>query len=514
MKSEILSVLATVRRRQQWMSALRVLCFGLLGGAAAALVVGAVHFTMAVGRSAFGRWVHTDDVIPAEWGFGLLAAGALVGVLLALLRRGRWETAAIAVDGHYKLKDRTISALEFLESGGDPLRELQIDDAARHLHGVNARQVAPFRFTWEMPVAGLLVIVASVFLMWPSGVQPLEAATLEPLPGVLMAADEIKAGLEELEKAAEDTQDEELKELVEELQEDVEAMKLPGVELKEALETISEMQERMQQEQAQYNESLMDAQLQSLGGAMMAASDFQGAGSRLKEQDYEKAAEELEQLEQVNLQRREQRAMEEKLATLSATCEQLGLGQLADAMTTLGEGVSGGNNGKVREGTNRLARQVRRHQQRKVTQSLLRSQVNRLSECKGMCRNPRVGPQQLVNQQSKKPSESWGTSTTGNPYGDRNRIASMTNLQEITGQAGEGPSDIELTSSPEGQEQARRDYQEVFEQYQQMSQAVLDSEPIPLGHRQTIRNYFELIRPGVDELADQDEQHAAEQPTN
>jgi hypothetical protein len=28
-----------------------------------------------------------------------------------------------------------------------------------------------------------------------------------------------------------------------------------------------------------------------------------------------------------------------------------------------------------------------------------------------------------------------------------------------------------------------------------MSEAVLDSEPIPLGHRQTIRRYFELIRP-------------------
>ena len=27
----------------------------------------------------------------------------------------------------------------------------------------------------------------------------------------------------------------------------------------------------------------------------------------------------------------------------------------------------------------------------------------------------------------------------------------------------------------------------------------LDSEPIPLGHRQTIRRYFELIRPQNDE---------------
>jgi hypothetical protein len=35
-----------------------------------------------------------------------------------------------------------------------------------------------------------------------------------------------------------------------------------------------------------------------------------------------------------------------------------------------------------------------------------------------------------------------------------------------------------------------------------MSEAVLDSEPIPLGHRQTIRRYFELIRPQNSDLPD------------
>ena len=32
-----------------------------------------------------------------------------------------------------------------------------------------------------------------------------------------------------------------------------------------------------------------------------------------------------------------------------------------------------------------------------------------------------------------------------------------------------------------------------------MTEAALDTEPIPLGHRQTIRRYFELIRPQGDE---------------
>jgi hypothetical protein len=35
----------------------------------------------------------------------------------------------------------------------------------------------------------------------------------------------------------------------------------------------------------------------------------------------------------------------------------------------------------------------------------------------------------------------------------------------------------------------------MYQKYRKLSEAVLDSEPIPLGHRQTIRRYFELIRP-------------------
>ena len=53
--------------------------------------------------------------------------------------------------------------------------------------------------------------------------------------------------------------------------------------------------------------------------------------------------------------------------------------------------------------------------------------------------------------------------------------------------------------APEGQEQARRKAQGNYDDYQKMAEAVLDSEPIPLGHRQTIRTYFELIRPGPGE---------------
>jgi len=50
-------------------------------------------------------------------------------------------------------------------------------------------------------------------------------------------------------------------------------------------------------------------------------------------------------------------------------------------------------------------------------------------------------------------------------------------------------------TSPEQQQEATRQYREKVDKYEQISESVLDSEPIPLGHRQTIRRYFEMIRP-------------------
>ena len=92
--------------------------------------------------------------------------------------------------------------------------------------------------------------------------------------------------------------------------------------------------------------------------------------------------------------------------------------------------------------------------------------------------------------------------TSGNVIGDKTNLLAKRKIEEITGNPGEGPAEMETMHSPEGREQAGRAYREMYQKYQKMSEAVLDSEPIPLGHRQTIRRYFELIRPQNADLND------------
>ena len=73
----------------------------------------------------------------------------------------------------------------------------------------------------------------------------------------------------------------------------------------------------------------------------------------------------------------------------------------------------------------------------------------------------------------------------------------------------QGDSEVETETGNEQQEEAARSYKEQVAKYEALSESALESESIPLGHRQTIRKYFELIRPTsaeTDKVKDQTEQ--------
>ncbi|MEJ7592975.1 MAG: hypothetical protein WKF77_15615 [Planctomycetaceae bacterium] len=65
--------------------------------------------------------------------------------------------------------------------------------------------------------------------------------------------------------------------------------------------------------------------------------------------------------------------------------------------------------------------------------------------------------------------------------------------------SGTGDSDIETEKGPEQEQEAVRQYRQNADKYEALNESVLESESIPLGHRQTIRRYFEMIRPNASE---------------
>jgi hypothetical protein len=490
MRGRIYRELGPVRRRQQALYLLRSAAWGLLAGSVAGIAAGIWQRVAGV------------QVSPALAG-SILGAGPLLGLLVGWLRGRDWHRAAAAVDAHYHLKDRTATALEFLSRPeATPIHELQVQDAVEHLATIEPREVVPFRVPRTLLYAVGCAVAAILLLTWPPATRPAKAGPTAPDPAIVAEAKEFEENsLKQLDELAKNERDPKLEKLVEQLRKKVQEMKEPGIDVREALAKLSEMQAAIAQQQAQYNTGLVDGQLQALGAALTPADALEAAGQALQEGKFDKAAEELEKLEDPELDRKEAKAVEEKLKQVAEAMGEAGLGQLSDAASELAEGVKGGGKGKFKKATKTLAKLTKAHARRRRINRLLATEVENLNESKNRCNNNSLARGRRP-EKSKSPSSNFGLSTSGNVIGEKTNMLSKRNIQEITGEPGDGPSEMETTHSPEGRQMASRGYRDAYQKALKKSEAVLDSEPIPLGHRQTIRRYFESIRPQNEDGGD------------
>lgn len=499
MKSEILDFLNPVRRRLRMQSGLSLLATGATVGGIACAIMGLARFATG--------W-EPALVEYAVVFFGTTGVFGLVGLVLSQ----SWNKSASAVDTHYDLKDRTISALEFANKpAASALQELQMEDATSHLKSVDPVAVVPFKAPRQLAWACLSTAAALLLMIVPAG-KTVQADTSQPA-GIAEAAAEIKEEIEQMEELAEEAGVEELIELVEVLKKDLEELKKPETDERQSLETISEMQQKMQDMMATMNIAGMDAELSALAEAMAGAAAFKPAADALKKEDLEKAAEALENIEPQDMDRKESRPTSEKLAQSAASAKKKGMGKLSETLSQLSDSVKKSDSDSTCENCNSLSKQIKKHSLCKSMCKMLNSKCNKLGECKklcsgncnksgnGQCQGTGINMAQgQSNKKSNSPSKKAGAKSAGNINGEKTKLDSQRQMAKLTGQMGEGgDSEFETTTSPEAQEKATRRAKEAFAKYQKMSEAVLDSEPIPLGHRQTIRKYFELIRPSGDE---------------
>ena len=59
-----------------------------------------------------------------------------------------------------------------------------------------------------------------------------------------------------------------------------------------------------------------------------------------------------------------------------------------------------------------------------------------------------------------------------------------------------------MIEAPEGEQSAARAYAQRYQKFRSQAEAVLDTEPLPLGHRETVRQYFENIRPDKESVTE------------
>src|SRR5262249_12425705 len=133
----------------------------------------------------------------------LLVGGPLLGGLIGFLWRCSWRAAAAAVDRYYRLKDRSVTALEFLAKPAPTgMQSLQIADAAEHLRQVDPQQVVPWGWPRSLPYACAAAAVALALLLWPLSTPQAEGGPPAPLPHIVAEAERIEESLQDLEEEA------------------------------------------------------------------------------------------------------------------------------------------------------------------------------------------------------------------------------------------------------------------------------------------------------------------------
>lgn len=484
MQSPIFQQLQPVRHRQSIASVMRAAVYGLTAGSSTAVVFAVLRLL---------GWISS-----AEMGWGLLLGLPTVAAGSAVVRRLKtdWLPAARAIDEHYELKNRTETALAFLRRDRvDDFEQLQLADAARHLQRVEARQVVslslPKSFFWVCATTALAVVL----LCWPAGHSQVSAGPSQPLGAIVDEAEIVADDLQELLDALPEDHDPEIDALVKELLAKAAEMKEPGVDVREALAKLSEMQSELQAVAAELNVAAIDEQMKAIGEALQSAEALQEAGKALQEGQYDKASEQLAKLDMPKLDRKESRAVAGKLEKASQAADQKGLKKLAEAAKQSAEGLEKDNQSQTKQGISKLADAAKQQGNTKKISDLLKKQYDKLTECKGNCQANAQG-----NKPGDRPRLKAGRGTNETVQGSRTELDAKRNEEKIQGLKGEqGDSDTETLTTKEAEESAKRELKEVYHKYRKLSDAVLESEDIPLGHRQTIRRYFEAIRPTRDD---------------
>jgi len=465
-----------VRRRQQQLRALTCAAAGLFASSAALVALVLMRW--------LGVWT-----APTAVALALAVAGPVLGYAVGALWKRDWRDAAEAVDAHYGFKDRVLTALDFLAKPNNTrVHRLAVTDAMAHLDRVDARQVIPSDTPRVLPAA-VAALAASVLLLIITAPSQLSAEPAAPLAAVVGSAERAADELQALEEFAREQKDPEIEKLVTDLKQVVEEMKQPGVDLREALAKLSQMQSAIEQQQSKYNVGQVDADLQAIGQALALSDAFSEAGKALSSNQYEKAADELEKLELPQLDRQTEKAVKEKLDALARQMQDSGSSSLSAAAGDISKGL-GGDGTRFKQGLKRLAKEANGQSKRRKLVNLLKKQCDCLGDCKCDCENATPG------YAKGKGGSNWGLGASGNELAEQTPKFGGHYETRLTGrQSDEGEIEIETTHSPEGKQDAQRGYRETYDKYRKISEAVLDSEPIPLGHRQTIRRYFEAIRP-------------------
>jgi hypothetical protein len=416
------------------------------------------------------------------WSFSLLTVfGMVCGGLVGMLRSLDSKESARRIDAHYHLKDRFLTTWQILHRPAhSPMECLQQEDTATHAVQVVPQQVVPFRCPRQLVLAIAIILLAIVF----QGTGNREQGTERWVQG---------GGKREKEKGKRENETE------------IFAPPSPihspqSSSPKETLAALSRQEASLVKRINEFNIDAVDASMREIADSLLAAEATRFTALALKAENYAKAADELEKIDVTDLPPTERNAVAEGLKQNAVAAGIRKLDNLAQSLDHLAEQLDDDeeNIEDLRTATDELAEVFRTQELRKEIRRELVAKLSALETYKTQFAQTLQGKHGGDGTNpSDQPDNHWGTGSSGTAQSDQ-ATDTVGNLRrdQLTGMHGTGPSEIEtIRSDDPADTKTIRPYKNVHQEFQRISESVLESEPIPFGQRQMIRTYFERIRP-------------------
>jgi len=437
---------------------------------------------------------------------GLFAIAGVIGLTVLAVAWFRPVDAKKTVrmaDAKFGLPDHLLTSSELPSGEGEGWVRLQHEDTIARLRAVDWQGSWPLCWPRCSALAGgAAVVLAALLALLLTTYAPGIPEAAGPA-GLLNEAAAVEELLKDWEKAAERTADPELKNLLAELQPLRE--QLPKMTEREMLLALSKIENKLEALREAAGKESLEASAADMAAAFENVEGLSALAAALRQKNFAKA-EKLAEKEAEKLSRpgaeipqgAEQAG--EHMSKVAQKLAKTGCAEASSALQQASQSTAKKDPAGLGQAMSQLSKSLAREASRQAASRRLGLQLAQIGECKGGLgegEGPGAGLSLLPKlSEMKSPGQGAGGETDPNRVGDPTRSDPARSQENLTGTAGEGESEAEtLSSDAPGGEAPRSGKAAQFAPYEKLSQQAIADESLPLAYRQTIKKYFEAIRP-------------------
>lgn len=437
---------------------------------------------------------------------GLVVAGlAWLGVLAAAWFRPVDQTRTVRVaDAKFGLPDHTLTSSELPSEDEAGWLRLQHGDTAARLRGMDWKRSWPVQWPRFSALAGIAAVLSAGLVGLRLTILAPEAPAVVEPAGLANEAAAVEELLKDWDRAAELTEDPELKNLLGELQPLRE--QLATMDEREMLLTLSKIENKLEALRDAAGKESLEASAADMAAAFESVDGMSAMAAALRQKNFDKAAR-LAEKESGKLSQpgaeipKGANQASEQMSKAAQKLEKSGRAAAASAMQQISQSAAKKDPAGMCKGMGHLGECLSREASRQAARNRLGLQLAQIGQCKGgMGKKEGMGAGlSLMPKLSlmKSPGgKGAGSETDLDRFGDPTQAEAGRTQENLTGALGEGESETEaLSSDSPGGEAPRAGKTAQFAHYEKLSQQAIADESLPLAYRETIKKYFEAIRP-------------------